>query len=186
MLNDDLFEVLVPVLLEAQLFFSFCVELGHHVADAQLESFLELQVVFVTEFDNRLVMQCVLDLDLGADLVLLQIGFDRLSWAFWSATFGSLLWTTRWSLSQLGRGRPGYFTFGSLLVLFLPIKRAVLRAKLLLEVDLEDDGPESWELSRRTLRHVFVAVHGDQVLDVLVLLLDNLVTWQLDEVLLAD
>ena len=58
--------------------------------------------------------------------------------------------------------------------------------ELLFKVYLEDRLTKAGELACCPLGQVCVCVSGHQVLDVLVLLLDNLVTWQLDEVLLVD
>ena len=57
---------------------------------------------------------------------------------------------------------------------------------MLLKVDLEDAGAEAGELSCCSLREISVGIHCHQMLDILMLLLDNLITWQQDEVLLVN
>ena len=184
MLNSDLLEVLLPILPEAKLFLPLLVKLGHHFVDAVLEAFLEREVVLIACLDDGLVMECVLDFDFCADLVLLYVAFNGLSGTAWP-----LLWAARslgacWSscLRRAWSGQPRLIR----LLLFISVLETIYRAELLLEVDLEYARPESWELPGGALGHIFLAVHGDQMFDVLVLLFDNLVSRQHYELLFVD
>ena len=56
MLNCNLFEVLLPVLLEADLLLPLGIELGHDVVEALLEADLEDRVVVVASSHNCLVV----------------------------------------------------------------------------------------------------------------------------------
>ena len=70
MLYCDLFEILLPVLLEADLLLPLGIELAHDVVEALLEAHLEDGVVVVASTHNRLVVQRILDLDFACHLVL--------------------------------------------------------------------------------------------------------------------
>lgn len=56
MLYCDLFEILLPVLLEANLLLPLGIELAHDVVEALLEAHLEDGVVVVASTHNRLVV----------------------------------------------------------------------------------------------------------------------------------
>lgn len=56
MLNCDFFEVLLPVLLEADLLLPLGIELAHDVVEALLEAHFEYGVVVVASTHNRLVV----------------------------------------------------------------------------------------------------------------------------------
>ena len=86
--NRDLFKVLLPVFLEALLFFPFRVKLGHHVVQALLEALLEVVIVLVASANNRFVVVRILDFHLASDLVLdLVATLDSLRRGRWAAWY---------------------------------------------------------------------------------------------------
>ena len=70
MLDSDLFEILAPVILEADVLFTFRVKFTHDVVESLLEALLEYVVVFVSSTDDCLVVKRVLHFNLAGDLIL--------------------------------------------------------------------------------------------------------------------
>lgn len=168
MLDSDLLEVLVPVVLETHLFLAFLVEGVHDGAQTVLEPGLELQVVFVTRLDDRLVVSRVLNLDFARNFILLACSAGQTR-------------STRVVLEVLF-GRCGTCH----LCIIIRLVGAVHGGVLALEVNAEHGGAETWELAPWTVGKVDVHLHSEQQLDVLVLLLHNFVARQHDEALLVD
>ncbi len=63
--------------------------------------------------------------------------------------------------------------------------RSICVRKQFLEINFKDASAKSWERPRLSSREVLVSLHRNKMLDVLVLLLNNLITWEQDEVLLV-
>ena len=70
MFDRDLFEIFVPVLLEADLLPPLRIEFRHNVIKAGLEALLELAIVVIASANDRLVVLRVLNLNLNSQLVL--------------------------------------------------------------------------------------------------------------------
>ena len=70
MFDRDLFEIFVPVLLEADLLPPLRIEFRHNVIKAGLEALLELAIVVIASANDRLVVLRVLNLNLNGQLVL--------------------------------------------------------------------------------------------------------------------
>ena len=66
----DLFEIFVPVLLEADLLPPLRIKFRHNVIKACLEALLELAIVVIASADDCLVVLRVLNLDFDGQLVL--------------------------------------------------------------------------------------------------------------------
>ena len=85
MLDCDLFEVLVPVFLESDLFFPFRIKFAHDVVEAGLEALLKLRIILVARPDDCFMVQRVLHLNLTDKFILdgalrssvLRSGFRR-------------------------------------------------------------------------------------------------------------
>ena len=164
MLDGDLLEILVPVLLKANLLLAFRVKLVHDVIETLLEALLEDTVILVTCPHDRLVVKGVLNLNLGRKFVstsALIDGARRLCRAVWSG-------------KRHGTGDS------------LCCIKVSVRLELPLEVNLENGGAKTRELASRPLRQVCVRVHCHQMLHVLVLLLNNFVSWKHYKVLFVD
>ena len=123
MLNRDLFEILVPVLLEADLLSPLRIKFRHNVIKAGLEALLELAIVVVASADDCLVVLRVLNLDLNCQLVLNEV--------LWGCAFLGQIW----------------LAIGSSLGSF----HAPVSLELPLEIDLKDGLTEAWELARGSL-----------------------------------
>ena len=66
----DLFEIFVPVLLEADLLSPLRIKLRHNVIKAGLEALFKLAIVVIASANDCLVVLSVLYLDLNRQLVL--------------------------------------------------------------------------------------------------------------------
>ena len=151
--DRDLFEILLPVLLEANLLLPLWVKLGHYVVKALLEALLKLVIVFVASANDRLVMIRILYLHLARELILDFIPL----WTHWRGWWAA--WFGHWG------GSPT-FSIGI---------NVSVRSELLFKVDLENRGAKAGELSCCSLRQISIGIHCHQMLDILMLLFDNFI-----------